>query len=71
MQNNTDKIDFDNSPVVWFSIMELEAGRGNFDKAAEAKRELERLGVSVRLRGKLAKQIAGAEQKPTLGESHE
>jgi hypothetical protein len=34
-------------PSYWFSLMESAAGRGDFDAAARAKRELERLGVRV------------------------
>lgn len=59
------KTDFANNPVVWFTTMEIEAGRGNFDKAAEAKQELERLGVFVRFKGKIQKQYRRAEQKLT------
>jgi hypothetical protein len=45
------RMNFLDSPVVWFSTMEIEAGRGNFEKAAAAKKELERLGVFVKFRG--------------------
>jgi hypothetical protein len=34
-------------PAYWFLLMEAAKGRGDFDEAAHAKRELERLGVQV------------------------
>jgi len=70
MTKNQD-IDFRESPVVWFTTMELEKNRGNFVRAAEAKQELERLGVFVRFKGKLKRQYKRVEmvlskQKPTV-----
>lgn len=44
--------DLTNNPVLWFTTMQIEAERGNFDKAAQAKKELERLGVFVRFKAK-------------------
>jgi hypothetical protein len=35
------------TPVYWFFVMEDAKSRGDFDLAAEAKRQLERLGVRV------------------------
>ncbi len=37
-------------PVYWFVLLEKAVHRGDFDEAARAKRELERLGVSVAYR---------------------
>ena len=37
-------------PVYWFVLLEKAIHRGDFDAAARAKRELERLGVSVTYR---------------------
>jgi hypothetical protein len=37
-------------PVYWFVLLEKAVHRGDFDAAARAKRELERLGVSVSYR---------------------
>ncbi len=34
-------------PSYWFLIMESRADRGDYEGAARAKRELERLGVEV------------------------
>ena len=34
-------------PVYWFAIMEDAKDRGEFEAAARAKRELERLGVHI------------------------
>ena len=39
--------DHRNEPTYWFAILEIARERGDFDRAAEAKRELKRLGVSV------------------------
>ena len=65
------EVDCQNSPVVWFSMMELWANQGKFEQAAEAKRELERLGVFVRFKGKIQRQYKEAERtlakrKPTV-----
>jgi len=64
-------VNYADSPVVWFSVMEAEASRGNYARAAEAKRRLERLGVVIKLRGKTAKKFTEAERglsqrKPTV-----
>ena len=69
--------DFKDSPVVWFTTMEIEAGRGNFERAAEAKQQLERLGVFVRFKGKVQRQYKKAEwalarrRRTILGGDHE
>lgn len=34
-------------PVVWFAILEIARRKNDFERAAEAKRELARLGVNV------------------------
>jgi hypothetical protein len=36
------------SPTYWFAVMELARERGFLERAAEAIRHLERLGISVR-----------------------
>ena len=35
------------TPIYWFTILELAIDRGDFEQAAEAQRELARLGVRV------------------------
>lgn len=35
------------SPTTWFAVLERALRTGDFDLAARAKRELERLGVTV------------------------
>jgi hypothetical protein len=47
-------------PVYWFCILEQARWRGDFDLAARAKRELERLGVRISYRRK----------RPMRGVSH-
>ena len=37
-------------PVYWFVVLEAARSRGDFDTAANAKRELDRLGVRVSYR---------------------
>ncbi|MBW7990179.1 MAG: hypothetical protein FVQ84_09220 [Planctomycetes bacterium] len=55
-----------NSPVAWFCLLERERERGNFERAAEAKRELKRLGLTIRYRGKADKEFE--KQTPEPGE---
>jgi hypothetical protein len=43
-------VDYRNSPVAWFCLMEKSREQGDFERAARAKRELERLGVHVTYR---------------------
>jgi len=40
--------DIKDSPIAWFYTLEDARQRNDFDRAARAKRELERLGVLVR-----------------------
>ena len=42
------KLDFQDSPVVWFTILETARKQGDFTQATKAQKELERLGVQVR-----------------------
>ena len=42
-----DSRDHRDEPTYWFAVLEIARGRGDFERAAEAKRELERLGVRV------------------------
>jgi hypothetical protein len=39
---------FPDNPILWFFELMFAAERGNFDRAAEAHRELDRLGWKVR-----------------------
>lgn len=39
---------FGESPTVWFSILEAAVRQQDYDRAAKAKRELQRLGIDVR-----------------------
>lgn len=39
--------DHQESPTYWFAILEIARSHGNFEDAANAKRQLERLGVRV------------------------
>lgn len=39
--------DHQQEPTYWFAILEIARERGDFDQAAKAKRELQRLGVHV------------------------
>jgi hypothetical protein len=49
------------NPAYWFCVMESARASGDFDLAARAKRELERLGVQVTYRaGKPRKAVSCA-----------
>jgi hypothetical protein len=39
-----------NSPIYWFDVLAIARRNGDYERAAEAQRELERLGVQVRFR---------------------
>lgn len=39
--------DHRDEPTYWFAVLEISRERGDFERAAEAKRELRRLGVCV------------------------
>ena len=41
-------LNFQNSPVAWFVVLERAKKDNDFELAAKAKRELERLGVIVK-----------------------
>lgn len=43
-------VDYENSPTAWFVTMETARQRGDFARAAEAQKQLKRLGVEVRYR---------------------
>jgi hypothetical protein len=55
------KVDYHDSPVAWFVEMQLHAEKGNFEQAARAKKELERLGVFVRFKGQIQRKLKKAE----------
>ena len=50
-------------PVYWFLILERAAERGDFEAAAQAQKELERLGVTVRFVQRRATRQGGADAK--------
>jgi hypothetical protein len=67
----TNKINFADSPTAWFCMLETARNKGNFERAAEAVRELKRLGVTVKFRGSTGKKLSEAEraiskQHPTV-----
>jgi len=45
--NPTPTRDYRKEPTYWFAVMEIARERGNFERAAEAKRALQQLGVNV------------------------
>jgi len=47
-QQATQPVDYNESPVAWFFILERALERGNFERAANAQKELRRLGIEVR-----------------------
>jgi hypothetical protein len=38
---------YQDEPTYWFAILEIAREKGQFEQAAEAQRQLERLGVKV------------------------
>jgi hypothetical protein len=38
------------APTYWFAVLEIARERGDFERAADAQRQLERLGIVVRYR---------------------
>lgn len=42
------EIDVRESPTGWFVRLEMAVERGDFEAAAEAQRELKRLGITVK-----------------------
>lgn len=59
MGKNIDKnTDYRNSPVAWFCVLEEARQKNDFERAALAKRELQRLGVQIRYRKKRTTQDA-------------
>lgn len=43
-----EKIDYENSPVAWFVVLEQARQGNDFERAAKARQELKRLGVDVK-----------------------
>jgi hypothetical protein len=39
--------DHRNEPTYWFAVLEIARQKGDFERAAEAQRELQRLGVYI------------------------
>lgn len=52
MSAQKEKFDYFNSPTAWFCMLETARKKEDYERAAEAKKELKRLGVSVRYRDK-------------------
>ena len=41
---------YEDSPIAWFGELILSIDKGNYDRAAESQRQLDRLGWDVRRR---------------------
>jgi uncharacterized protein YPO0396 len=50
MQNSGENQGYENKPVYWFVILDSARERNDFETAAEAERQLDRLGVKVTFR---------------------
>lgn len=46
-QKNIKGFEIKNSPIAWFYILEDARRHGDFNRAAEAQRELARLGIKI------------------------
>jgi hypothetical protein len=53
--------DYTQEPIYWFALLDKAVERGDHQAAAEAQRELARLGVTVRY-GRPRRQPAAAEE---------
>lgn len=42
--------EFRDHPTYWFTVLHIALDRNDYSRAAEAKRELRRLGIDVRFR---------------------
>jgi hypothetical protein len=58
--NETDS-EIRDSPIYWFSILERARETGDFRRALDAKRQLERLGVLVAYHRPVCREDQGAE----------
>lgn len=50
MPTQQKEFDYNESPVAWFVVLEQARKQNDFERAAEAQRELQRLGVNVKYR---------------------
>jgi hypothetical protein len=48
--------EYADEPLYWFAILDQAVGRGDHQAAAEAQAQLERLGISVKYRGRRPEQ---------------
>ena len=48
MQTKQTELDYRNSPVAWFVVLERARLKNDFETAAKAEQELRRLGVIVK-----------------------
>jgi len=48
MPGTQSTIDYRDAPTYWFAALEIARERDDFERAAEAQRQLRRLGVIVR-----------------------
>jgi hypothetical protein len=65
VSGNTETTDYTDQPIYWFALLDRAVERGDHAAAAEAQRELERLGVRVRYgrpASAKAKEASGAGQ---------
>ena len=47
MSSTAETTDYTDQPIYWFAILDRAVERGDHEAAAEAQRELARLGVKV------------------------
>lgn len=71
MGTRQEKTDYRNSPAAWFCELETARKKSDFERAAEAVRELKRLGVTIKFRGQTGKKLGEAgralsKQKSTI-----
>jgi len=55
MSQQTEKLNASDSPIAWFVVLETARRQNNFELAARAKGELERLGVVIKYQKQAAR----------------
>lgn len=51
------------SPTAWFAVLERARLTGDYELAAQARRELDRLGVAVKFNAKRSNQKGGSDAR--------
>jgi hypothetical protein len=58
-RRNSTSADYRDQPTYWFALLEIARDVGDFEQAAEAQRQLKRLGVRVHYERRIPVPVAG------------